>query len=210
MKILSKLFGSEAKVKIMRLFMFNPEQIFSPDDISARAKVPKATVKHEIYILRRMGMVKGRRFVGNVSTRKGRIFVTKKKSVGGFVLNESFPYLPALRTLLIHTVLFNQNDVLRRLSAVGRMKLVIVAGVFTNDADSRADLLIVGDNIKFTALANVIKGIESEIGKELRYVAFETGDFKYRFDMYDKLIRDILDYPHKKILSKLGDELQVG
>ena len=50
----------------------------------------------------------------------------------------------------------------------------------------------------------MIKNLEAEIGKELRYVYFSTEDFKYRLSMCDKLMRDILDYPHKKVLNKLG------
>jgi hypothetical protein len=64
--------------------------------------------------------------------------------------------------------------------------------------------LVVGDNIKRGKLENVMKTLESEIGKELKYAYFGTEDFKYRLSMCDKLIRDILDYPHKKILNKLG------
>jgi hypothetical protein len=42
------------------------------------------------------------------------------------------------------------------------------------------------------------------VGKELRYAFFSTDEFKYRMSMYDKLVRDILDYPHKVLLDKLG------
>ena len=72
------------------------------------------------------------------------------------------------------------------------------------ELESRADILIVGDHIKKSSLDNTIKKLESEIGKELRYVCFSIEDFKYRLSMFDKLIRDILDYPHKKILNRLG------
>jgi hypothetical protein len=47
-------------------------------------------------------------------------------------------------------------------------------------------------------------GMEAEIGKELRYAYFSTDEFRYRLSMYDKLIRDILDYPHRVLLDKLG------
>ena len=50
----------------------------------------------------------------------------------------------------------------------------------------------------------MIEGLEAEIGKELRYAAFETGEFNYRLGMYDKLVRDILDYPHTVVLDRLG------
>ena len=66
------------------------------------------------------------------------------------------------------------------------------------------DLLVVGDNLKQGQLETTIKTIESEIGREIRYAVFETSEFNYRYSIFDKLIRDILDYPHEKIINKLG------
>ena len=204
MEVLSKLFGSEAKVKIMRLFLFNPESPFSPNDIAVRARITLPAVRHETTLLRKMGMIKGKRFSHIVTIKKGKKTISKRKTEGGWILNQSFPYLPALRSLLVHTVLFNQDDIVRRLNTVGKMKLIIASGVFIHDLDSRVDLLVVGDNLRTSILENVIRNIESEIGKELRYAAFETADFEYRFGMYDKLVRDIIDYPHKKLLNRLN------
>ncbi len=42
-----------------------------------------------------------------------------------------------------------------------------------------------------------------QIGKELNYSVLPTKEFLYRLRMRDKFIRDILDYPHEKILNKL-------
>ena len=42
-----------------------------------------------------------------------------------------------------------------------------------------------------------IKKLEAEIGAELTYAMFDTKEFLYRINMYDKLVRDILDYPHE-------------
>jgi hypothetical protein len=82
--------------------------------------------------------------------------------------------------------------------------LVLIAGVLKHDPESRVDILIVGDHIKKGMLITAISTLEAELGKELRYAAFETADFKYRISVYDKLVKDILDYPHEKILNKLG------
>ena len=62
-------------------------------------------------------------------------------------------------------------------------------------------MLIVGDRLKKNILAQIIKGLEAEIGKELDYVVLDTEEFKYRLDMYDKLVCDILDLPHMKLLD---------
>jgi hypothetical protein len=54
------------------------------------------------------------------------------------------------------------------------------------------------------AVDRVIHTLESELGSELRYAVFETSDFSYRLNIYDKLIRDVFDFPHEKILDRIG------
>ena len=66
------------------------------------------------------------------------------------------------------------------------------------------DLLLVGDSMKETKLDKVLKSIEAEIGKEIVYAVFKTDDFMYRLGMYDRFIRDILEYPHEKAVNKLN------
>jgi hypothetical protein len=68
----------------------------------------------------------------------------------------------------------------------------------------RADLLIVGNNLKRNVIDRVIKNLEAEIGRELAYAVMETGDFNYRLAACDKFIRDVLDYPHSVIIDKIG------
>ena len=46
--------------------------------------------------------------------------------------------------------------------------------------------------------------IESEIGKEIAYTIFDTTDFEYRLGIHDRLVRDILDYPHMTLIDKFG------
>ncbi len=193
METLGKLFGSEAKVKIMRLFLFNPETIFDTFQISERAKVEVPKVRREMSNLDKMGLVKKR-----VST--------KKRGGQGYVLDVQFPYLRELQNFLINIEPLQPKEIIRKVGKIGNIKLIIIAGVFIQEAESRADILIVGDGVKKANLENLIKTLESEIGKELRYAYFTTDDFKYRTSMFDKLIRDILDYPHRKILNKLNIE----
>ena len=84
------------------------------------------------------------------------------------------------------------------------MKLLVVSGLFTQNNDSRIDVLLVGDRLKRSKIEKALKDMESEIGKELAYALFETSEFKYRMEVYDKFVRDILDYPHKVLLDKIG------
>jgi len=129
--------------------------------------------------------------------------VNKKLKIHGYDLNQDFAYVTALKQLLIKTKTLEGGEIVKRLGRAGKLKLVIVAGVFTQDKDSRVDIFVVGNNIKKNTLSNVIKSIEAELGKELIYAYFETQDYQYRLSMYDKLIRDVLDYPHQVLLDKI-------
>ena len=92
---------------------------------------------------------------------------------------------------------------MKHLKGIGRVKLVILSGVFINAENSRADLLVVGDNLKKRKLAKFLKNLEADVGKEIDYVVLETEDFKYRYDMFDRFLRDVLEKPHEKLINKL-------
>jgi len=187
----------------MRLFLFNSEEIFDLGMICKKSKVNKILAKKEIALLEKAKLVKKRDFNKIVEKKKGEKSVNVKVKTHGYYLNKDFSYITALKQLLIKTKILDGGEIVKRLSKVGTLKLVIVSGVFTQDKESRVDMFIVGNNIRKPALNNVIKSIEAELGKELVYVCFETQDFQYRLGMYDKLIRDVLDYPHQVLLDKI-------
>ena len=204
MEILGKLFGTPEKVKIMRLFLFNPDQPFDLEDAVLKTKSEIKNVRREISGLEKIKLIKKRIFFKDLNKDVGKKNETVKKKTNGWILNHDFQYLSELQGLLINAQLIKHGEILKRLSSVGKLKVVIVSGVFIQDLDSRVDILIVGDNLRKFALDSAIKTIESEIGRELNYTAFETSDFLYRLGVCDKLIRDILDYKHEKVLDRIG------
>ncbi len=207
MQTLSKIFGGEQRVKVMRLFLFNPDKLFSLDQIVEKAKITKKLAKSEIDILEKASMIRPQKSNQIISVkRRGKVLEIKKK-VDSWYLDPSFEYLSQMQNLLINTRPLRKEEILKRVNGVGKLKLVIVSGVFIQDKDSRVDLLIVGDNLKLKAIDRIVKTMESEIGKELVFASFETADFLYRLGMYDKLIRDILDFPHQKLIEKLNIKL---
>jgi hypothetical protein len=201
---LEKIFGSAAKVKIMRLFLFNPNETFDLDTIVERSKVTGSSARSEVSMMEKIGLIKKKSFFKDFEIGKGKKKHIERRRVTGWTVNEEFDYLEPLQNLLIHISSLRNASMIEKLSRVGKLKLVIVSGVFINNWDSRIDLLVVGDTLKKGTLENVVKTIESEIGREIRYAFFETPDFQYRLGIYDKLIRDIIDFPHEKILDRLG------
>lgn len=203
MDVLAKLFGSPARVKLMRLFLMNPEEVFDMKDAEKRSKVSGPTLKKEIRLFEDIGLLKSRTMVKMRPKSSGAGGELEKKKVVGYGMDARFPYLAALRSLVTEIAL-GKEDVAARFRNCGNMKLIIVAGIFLDESESRVDILLVGDKLKKPAIESALRRLEAELGKELTYGVMETPDFEYRFGIYDKFIRDVLDYPHLVVLNKLN------
>lgn len=201
MEALEKLFGSSARVKTLKFFLFNTGEIFEKNIIASRTKISSSILQKELNLLEKIGLVKKKNFFITKETRSGKLQKIKTKGYETVIEHKLFT---SLQNLLVKNSPMSSNTLVQRLSRHGKLKLVIGAGVFIQDNDSRVDLLIVGDEIKENTLKNTIATLESEIGKQLRYTVLTVQDFKYRLGVYDRLVRDILDYPHQIFLDRIG------
>lgn len=199
MDILGKLFGSGTRVKLLKFFLLNQDEGFSLQDISTRLRIKPPVIRSEIKDLVAIGFVKPKVVtVTIVGARK-----TTKKKVSGFIACKDFGLNQPLRDLLIESGGMHISDIGSRFAGTGKITLFIVSGIFMHDTDRMADLMIVGDRLDRKMIEGEIRKLESEVGKELRYALFDTDEFMYRLKMYDKLLRDVLDYPHEKIVNKI-------
>ena len=150
-------------------------------------------------------------FRSDVARRELRLLTSvgfiKRRGISWY-FNTFFKYGGEFEELLVRSDTLNTEAILSNLKKVGRVKLVIISGIFIKNHDSTVDLLIVGDKMKRGKIEEGIKKIEAEIGVELVYAIFDTKEFIYRLNMYDKLVRDILDYPHEVILQSKELNLQ--
>ncbi len=198
MEILEKLFGSGARVKILKLFLLNTEEILDRKEIERRAKVDNFETIKELNLLEKIGLLHQKSFF------KQKENDTKKIRKRGYIVDKNHRLFGPLQSLLVKNSPMTSSTIINKISRHGKIKLVIISGIFIQDQDSRVDLLIVGDEIKEKSIKNAISVLESEIGKQIRFAIFTTEDFKYRVGVYDRLIRDILDYPHEVIWDKIG------
>ena len=202
--VLGKIFGGSGKVKMMRLFLSNPETFYSTDEVSKKTKTYLELTEKELKNLLEAGFLKKKPTIVEKKIKESRKIVLKKVRAVAWKLNPTFDYIEPIKNLLFGTGIFKRDDVIKKLKDTGKLKLIIVAGVFMGSENgSTADLLVVGDKIDRRALDNAVKVMESEIGHDLRYSVFDTEDFRYRLTVYDKFVRDILDFPHEKILNDL-------
>ncbi len=188
MEPLAKLFGSGARLKTLRLFLFNKDSSFTLADVAERTKLTKEVVRQELTDLCAVGLL-------------------RKKGTGApvqYQTNPRFEHLSSLNTFIRETTSVHPQNMIKSLKRVGTLRLVVLSGFFTGILETQVDLLVVGDNLEQRVLASVVRSLEADLGREIRYASFPTADFRYRLGVYDRLLRDIFDYPHRLLIDKIG------
>lgn len=193
MDILEKIFGSAARVRLMRAFVYNPDTAIDSKSLAKKTKASLDHVRKELKVLENISLIR-RRVATNANGRK----------VGGYALNHNFKHLVALREFLLKVSPLSEDAIAKRLGGEGKAKLVVVSGIFLDNSDARADMLIVSDRPDEKKLQKVIGDISSEFGRDVSFALLSSADFSYRMSMGDRLIRDIFDFPHRVILDKIG------
>jgi len=185
---LSRIFGSPVRLKLLRLFVFNDDVSFTAVDVAFRTKASKDATRKELALLLTSGFLKKK-------TGKGPV---------QFQTNKKFGDYEALATFVRATTDISDSNAIAVLKKAGSLRLVALSGLFTGAIESKIDLLVVGDKLEEKPLAAAVRVLEAELGRELRYASFTTEQFRYRQGVYDRLLRDLFDYPHRAILDRLG------
>ncbi|MCA9353840.1 hypothetical protein KC842_03170 [Candidatus Nomurabacteria bacterium] len=204
-----KLFGGTSRVKVMRLFLLNKESTFTTKDVRDRSKITASQATKELNFLYSIGFLKKKAIPSKTKTKKVKSKKKKSKKAPAtskkyqYFFNENFVYKNALEEILIEKDSVSRKDMAGKFKRAGRVKTLVVSGVFLKDNDNDIDMLVVGDNLKKNIVDRIISDIEADMGTEISYAVFDTEEFLYRASMRDKLIADVFDFPHEFIIDGL-------
>lgn len=201
-QILEQLFDSPIKVKLLKLFLRNPNRQFLLAEIIRRTQEKEAVVKKQVLGLESIKFLKIKKLKANL----------KKQIDGGiyYSVDPLFDFYRELQSLVLTSGPTCKDKMLKKIMRLGRIKMALIGGVFLNTDNSRVDLFLVGDDISNKKLKNFLAEMEAEVGKEIEYAAMNSKEFDYRFHMFDRFVRDIFEKPHEKLINKLKNFDQIA
>jgi hypothetical protein len=97
-----------------------------------------------------------------------------------------------VRALILKAQMLYERDFVTRLQRIGKPRLLILTGFFVNDDKKGVDLLVVG-KLNRNRFLRVIADLERDLGREINYTHLSTNEFRYRRDITDVFLYDILD-----------------
>lgn len=207
MELLARLLGGVERVKIMRFFLHHEDVILSLSEVSDKTKSKSALARKELTALTNIGFIEKKKSKMVITTGAGKKVYSKVKEISGYKLNTNFPHNQALKELLFDFQSLDKKELVARFKLIGRIKLFVLSGVFIGDTKSRVDILIVGEGIKRQKAEKVLESLSAELGREVVYSIMDVEEYEYRYKMYDKFLRDIIDMPHEKVIDKMKDKI---
>lgn len=184
--MLEHIFGSRTRVKLLRLFLSNPDQKWFVRELTRVIHEHINSVRRELLHLEKLGLVKGK-------------LVERKKY---YQVNTQFSLYPELKALFVKSRVTVEKRFIERLADSGHAQYLALLGYFVDDVASEVDVFIVGTLPKQT-LQNLLDDFKTQFGRELRYTLMTQTEYKYRHDVTDRFLFTILHSPKIVLIDHL-------
>jgi hypothetical protein len=204
LKELGKIFGSENRVKVLRFFLAHPDEQIDLEELSKKVKIKYPDLKKEIKNLIAISFLNELTLIEDKEIKSGKKVKIKQVKKDGLELNKNYVFADSLANLLLDFRFIDRRELLEDFKKYGKIKLLCLGGVFMQDEEGKLDLLLAGDALDKDKIDDYIKKLEADFGTELRYAIFESEEFRYRVNMFDRLIKDFFKGPHEKILERIS------
>lgn len=180
--MIEQLFGSKTRVKLLQLFYSNPNRSFFVREITRKIDEQINSVRRELSNLQSIGIIVS-------DNNNNKLY---------YEVNQKFEFYDPLRAIFGDRTKKAavaaepiKDEAKDSLKSLGKVDLALYTGQFTRDESAGIDVLFVGD-INAHALQKFVTELEEKEGKDIRYTAMSLSDFKYRQQIKDRFISNVL------------------
>lgn len=189
--MIDSLFGSKTRVKLLYLFLNNPEKSFYVREITRMIDEQINSVRRELANMVSVGIVQQ-------DAIDNKLY---------YSVNDDYPYVKPLAAIFSDKNTEGGAGAAGGVSwkdSLGRMrglKLAIISGKLVVGSNSAVDLLLVGDDMSAVTIKNLVKKIEKDRKIEINYAVISYDDFYYRMSVKDRFIMDIVRNKHSVLVD---------
>ena len=189
--MIDSLFGSKTRVKLLHLFLNNPEKSFYVREITRMIDEQINSVRRELANMVSVGIVQQ-------DAIDNKLY---------YSVNDDYPYIKPLAAIFSDKNTEGGAGAAGGVSwkdSLGRMrglKLAIISGKLVVGSSSAVDLLLVGDDMSAVTIKNLVKKIEKDRKIEINYAVISYDDFYDRMSVKDRFIMDIVRNKHSVLVD---------
>lgn len=196
--MLEQLFGSQTRLKLLQIFLNNPEKQYFVRELTRLVGSQINAVRRELDNLSTLGLIKIIIQDEDIPKdgKKSKLPVQKNKMkyyrvVTGFLL------YPDLKNLIRKNQSTIEQELAVELQKIGPIQYLALTGKFVGMEHLPTDLLIVG-SVSADKCKKIISAYEKKLNNEINYTLMDANEFSYRRSVADKFLYSVLD--NKKIV----------
>jgi len=175
--MLEKLFTSKTRVKLLNLFLINPETEFYVREIARITEENTNAIRRELQNLEDIGLL--------LSEKKGNLKY--------YAINKKMPIYTELTNIILKTGGVGRT-LSENLTRLGSIEAAFIYGSFASGSagsKSDIDLFIIGQ-VHEDELIRCIEKLEKKLCREINYVLFTPAEFSQRISNNDPFIKNVL------------------
>lgn len=184
--MLNALFGSEARAKILNLFLLHPEQKYYLSQITRELKLTLGVVRREVESLVKFELITTEK---NPEIGSGKKITIDEQNY--FSANKNFILYPEIKALFVKAQILSSQKFINGLQKISQPKFLALTGLFTNQPEAQTDILIVG-RVSRPAFLKLIKDLEKDLGREINFTIMDEREFYYRREIMDIFLYNVL------------------
>jgi hypothetical protein len=203
--MLEKIFSSKARVKILKIFLLNPDEKYYIRQLARDLRLQVNSVRRELSNLEEFGLL----FSSNDNSIKNnnlsREEEDKAPRVGDkkyYEINKSFILFPEIRSLIVKAQILAGESFIKNLKLFCDPKFILLGGIFTNNENAPTDVLIVASLDK-SKLIEIINDLEMELSAKVNFTVMDEEEFKYRQEVADVFLHSVLNSRNIILLDKI-------
>ncbi|USN52203.1 MAG: hypothetical protein H6759_04180 [Candidatus Nomurabacteria bacterium] len=181
--MLEHLFGSRTRVKLLSLFLRNPDEAIFVRELTRRISTQINAVRREIKNLVDIGLIE--EIIDEEKPVKGKkVSATKKKY---YRVNPNFTLLDELTALILRAQVMMGGRLDKSILELGDIRHLSLHGAFLGKQGSApVDLFVVADRLPMTKLKALVVDAEKQLGFEINFTVMTNEEYRYRKDMTDR------------------------
>ncbi len=187
--MLEYILGSNTRVKILNALILAENNRFSLPELAKKLNITLSATRNELNNLLNFGLIKEDDRDLNILD-KGENGRTKKKKF--FLVQTDFILYPEIKALLVKGQILSSQKFIDELKKICKPKFLALTGLFTNYPEARTDILLVG-SLRRSDFLKLLKKLETELGKEINFTIFKESEFRYREEITDIFLYNILE-----------------
>lgn len=202
--MLDALFGSVARTKFLNFLLLHQPAPYHLRQLARELNLPSSTVRRELENMLKFGLIKEEKNQ-ELETEKTKDKNASKNEKKYFSLNKDFILYPEIKALFIKSQILSSQKFISGLQKICQPKFLALTGLFTNDLEAPTDLLIVGQ-IRRPAFLKLMRELEKDLGREINFTILSEKEFKYREEVMDIFLHNILNGKIITLINKFSWE----